>query len=777
MNETDLGNEMITSIAFHPKLLLMATRHSKDETGTVKLWEFAIDESTMICVNTLDIDDYTIGDITFCPMYPLLAIVSKSLLILWNYLKNSTKIIPDGGPTRVYNWYVNSVTFNPLFPIFAIGCFSYNSNFIANANVKLWRIDQNADPEQKEFRILNKDKYYKDNIKFHPTNQYILAICSNSGYKKIVTLLRITQNGNDAEHLFSFDVNTQISINSISFCQFAPIMGITIPGGVILYKFSPDYSRIVSFKKVDNSQCNSFSFHPSAYIFAMGLNDEDDEDDDVILCKFSPETLQVEDRTTLPRTQNSHNMNKIVAFCPISNLLATSEKDEKVKLWRINININGKIGFTDNLSLASRRRTQFQPNSSIHNSLQENWGSEIVIEKRLIEPKTNPVNQSCPNFTDLYKKIMKKKLPAEFRFKFEEQKGVDYGGLTRDVFNDLLPVYTSRFFISIGKNYDFVILKKKEDIHQPSPENLFVFETEQMKALAKAAQSKIFLRINPRLLKLLQSKSLKEYFNNSKKNSENSENLKNLYNFINLTTSQKNNNTNNKTFLVNNGNSKTIIKRFKEAQNNPELAKSLKKEIRLRKFAIDCGFETWEQLNDMYFFIQQFWNPETFTAKLKFDIESFVNRLLIKQIKLVGYQENNSGNKIPKYEPISISLEIFGKLSKDRKEFVFNQSAIDLFTEYSLLEPFLHFILGLDDENRKIFIRSITGSEYYPGELIIMLGQSTATEMKKLFHVGTCSNTLNLFKSSKNKNNNRSLKNIINSLKFQLEQNKEFSLL
>jgi hypothetical protein len=103
--------------------------------------------------------------------------------------------------------------------------------------------------------------------------------------------------------------------------------------------------------------------------------------------------------------------------------LATSEKDEKVKLWRININSNGNIEFTDNSTPASRRRTQFQLNSSIHNSLQENWGSEILIEKHLREPKTNPVNQSCPNFTDLYKKIMKKKLPAKFKFEFEEQKG------------------------------------------------------------------------------------------------------------------------------------------------------------------------------------------------------------------------------------------------------------------------------------------------------------------------------------------------------------------
>jgi hypothetical protein len=68
--------------------------------------------------------------------------------------------------------------------------------------------------------------------------------------------------------------------------------------------------------------------------------------------------LEIEDRITLPSTQNAGKMNKFIAFCPISNLLATSEKDQKVKLWRINLNINGKIEFTDNLTTASRRNNQ-----------------------------------------------------------------------------------------------------------------------------------------------------------------------------------------------------------------------------------------------------------------------------------------------------------------------------------------------------------------------------------------------------------------------------------
>lgn len=52
----------------------------------------------------------------------------------------------------------------------------------------------------------------------------------------------------------------------------------------------------------------------------------------------------------------------------------------------------------------------------------------------------------------------------------------------------------------------------------------------------------------------------------------------------------------------------------------------------------------------------------------------------------------------------------------------------------------LQFILGSEstDENRKIFIKNVSGSIYYPGELTIKLSTANAEEMKKhlnLLHV------------------------------------------
>ena len=56
--------------------------------------------------------------------------------------------------------------------------------------------------------------------------------------------------------------------------------------------------------------------------------------------------------------------------------------------------------------------------------------------------------------------LQKIKLPKKFRFIFQEQAGFDIGGLTRNIFEKLLPIYVKRFFESIETNYDFIILKK-----------------------------------------------------------------------------------------------------------------------------------------------------------------------------------------------------------------------------------------------------------------------------------------------------------------------------
>lgn len=773
----------ITSIAFHPNIRILAIGSIDNK---INLWNFRADGSDFTHFKTINLENSKPESITFDPRtIGLLAFINENHIEIWNYnLGNKIRNIPI---ERFSGYFINSVAFNPILPILAFGC--------SDNNVRLLNLN-----EEGYSLLLSNHTKSVNKVLFHPTNQYILA--SISVFDHTIKLLKLTDDFSNGTVLISLE-HKDLYISSIAFCPIAPIIAVFGSFGIILYKFSSDYSSVESNNKIYNYYTDSVSFHPTASFFVIG------EKHKVILYKFSPENLELM-KEKIIQEERIQTGKKIVEFCITAPLLVTNENNNKVKLWKINEDVNFRILHSEN----SRNNNSSQSRSRIMNSErqppqensviqplrqfpQENSERQsrqfvslqntseirpkkILIEPELLEPKTNSANQSCPNFNDLYKKIMGENLSASFKFEYKGQKGKDYGGLSRDIFDKLLPTYTSRFFTSIEKNHNFLILKKKEDMSQPNLEKLLDFETNQMIALAKAANSLIFLRINPRLLKLLQSKSLKEYFNNSKINSENSENLKNLYDYINWFTSQNNNNTNNKTFLVDNtANSKIIIKRFKE-EKNENLKKILKSEIRLRKFAIDCGFETWEQLDYMSRFIKKFWNPKTFTAELKFDIESFVEKLLIEQIKLDGYEQTNNGHIIPKLKVITIPLERFGKLSEDRKEFVFNesfnQSEIDLFAEYSLFKPFLHFILGLDDENRKIFIRSISGSEYYPGNLTIRLTltQSSETLKKYPFHTHTCSNFLDFYKSSE-KINNRNLKNIINSIKFQLEQNIEFS--
>ena len=252
-------------------------------------------------------------------------------------------------------------------------------------------------------------------------------------------------------------------------------------------------------------------------------------------------------------------------------------------------------------------------------------------------------------------------------------------------------------------------------------------ETKQMISLAKAAGTKIFLRIDPRLFDLLQSENYMEYLNNSKKSQQN---LKNLYDFVNYINNQTNNTTNNRTFLVNKY-SHNIISRFKKSEN--KLTKNgLKREIRLRRFAIECGFTTWIQFEKMQLFIQQFWNPEYFILEIKFDIESF-----IKRIKIIF------NDKI-------LPLGTFGKLSEDKRKFIFkqiNRFTNNIFTEYVFLLPFLKYTLGekSTDEKRQKTIAFITGSSYYPGKLEIILSDSTASYP---FKAQACFYKLYFYKSS-----------------------------
>lgn len=138
----------------------------------------------------------------------------------------------------------------------------------------------------------------------------------------------------------------------------------------------------------------------------------------------------------------------------------------------------------------------------------------------------------------------------------------------------------------------------------------------------------------------------------------------------------------------------------------------------------------------MYSFIQTYWNTsnkiifykngrevrlDLFVPILKLDVESFKSR-----IKFI------SDN----------TREI--RISKDH------------YQEYPALKPLVDYIFNSSEEgseNRKAFIKYVTGTEYSPAEILIKLTDNTMRPdlYRGLpFYAHTCSNTVDLFRKPEN---------------------------
>jgi len=145
-------------------------------------------------------------------------------------------------------------------------------------------------------------------------------------------------------------------------------------------------------------------------------------------------------------------------------------------------------------------------------------------------------------------------------------------------------------------DHNFYILRTEVDINKL---------IEQLNILIKTfGQSlKIPLRIDPRILKLCKSgkdseeksgKYLKKYFTTEKKKQ-----FRELYNRTNRLLTNKNGiNMSNLLRISKKNNSK--IDEYLKTDTNSKLKKKLISEIRLRRFAIECGFTTWKQLKNMF---------------------------------------------------------------------------------------------------------------------------------------------------------------------------------
>ena len=403
-------------------------------------------------------------------------------------------------------------------------------------------------------------------------------------------------------------------------------------------------------------------------------------------------------------------------------------------------------GIYPNVGPPIQRRLSFNSNHEHNQRPQVPQQQEIRITIR--ENLLNPVkksNNSCPNFNELYEFIMRQNLSGMFFFRYEgsNHKVVDYGGPKRDVFDKILPVYTKKFFKEIKDNEDYVILREDVDM------DTLILETPQLILLAKASETKIFLKIDPTLLslvvetldhKIVKTLDVKKYFTNNKRNR-----FSKLYKEFNQYIEHSNNND---SLLKDPKNKRELMKTLKnQALKNEELKKNIEQEIRYRRFAIKCGFTNTQQFINMFNFIDDFYNIKNsfIECVLKFDVETFV-----KRIKLYKKTYTNSVD----YYLKPIPLEQYVRLSQNNDSVLILNRANDIIMTYPYLIPFLNFIFGPEssDADRKLFVEYISGSSSYTGELKICVSSLTRVKAGRPFHATTCGKYLELFK---NKTQNR----------------------
>jgi uncharacterized protein YjbI with pentapeptide repeats len=390
-------------------------------------------------------------------------------------------------------------------------------------------------------------------------------------------------------------------------------------------------------------------------------------------------------------------------------------------------------GINPNVGPPIRRILSYNSNNENNQRPQVPQQQEIriVISEKLLNPVKNS-NNSCPNFDELYKFIMRQNLSGRFFFKYEgsNHKVFDYGGARRDVFDKILPVYTKKFFKEIEDNEDYVIIRENVDM------DTLYRETNQLILLAYASETMIFLKIDPTLLSLLvETHDFKTYFTNNKRNR-----FTKLYAEFNEYIQRSNNND---YLLKHTNNKRELMKKLKNPEfKSEELKKEIKQEIRFRRFAIKCGFTNIQQFINMSDFIDDFYNispkDRFITCELKFDIETILKRIkLFKKIYV---------NPVDYYlEPIPLEQYVRFSQNNESVSIINNSNAI--ITTYPYLIPFLNFIFGPEslDDDRKLFVVYVSGSSSYTGELKIYLSSLTHVKAGRPYNATTCEKYLEIF--------------------------------
>jgi hypothetical protein len=545
-----------------------------------------------------------------------------------------------------------------------------------------------------------------DSVAFHPT---ALLLATGSG-DNTAKLWRFSPDGSTVRCVATLEGHEDAVI-SVAFHPRANLLATgSFDTTAKLWLFSPDGSTVRCIATLEGHRdwVNSVAFDPTGTILATGSFDTTAK-----LWRFSPDGSTARCVATL----EGHSEYVLsVAFHLTANLLATGSDDNTAKLWELNIqNIQNQIVppilssvGSSVVQLMQQRNIDRRPvsqqipfafaGSSDITIVPSLSGKTIRIPERL-NPKINSNNKSCLSFKPLYDQIMHIDLNGYFRFEFEGQNAVDLTGLTRIVLDKLLPVYTHKFFEK-PVDKDFIILKGDADIDE-----LF-HDTQQIIKLAKAAHSQILLRINPEFLRLLLSL-------NPTQSIAGNQNFNSLYANLKAKIAEVEEwGMNMSNYLLKNERDRKLPIQSFENININDLTEEIQAEIILRKKLFDFGLTSWIQYENFSLFIKTFWNRsnenkitvtrggqqvklDLFTFEIKFDIPSFTSRLLIKRNETILDFSNTS--KLP-------------------------------YAEYPALRALIQYITDTSpngDENRQIFTKYATGSEYSPDIIKIILTNTT----------------------------------------------------
>jgi hypothetical protein len=675
----DGHSDSVYSVAFHPTAPLLATG---SDDNTAKLWRFSADGSEATCVATLEGHSSIVLSVAFHPTAPLLATsYEDGTAKLWHFSADGSAATCVATLAAGNRYYISSVAFHPTAPLLATGS--------ADKTAKLWHFSADGSAAT-----------------------CVATLAGHSGY-----------------------------VNSVAFHPTAPLLATgSADKTAKLWRFEPDGSAATCVATLagHSGDIYSVAFHQTAPLLATGSYDKTAK-----LWRFSPDGSTA---TCVATLKGHSGYVHSVAFHPTAPLLATGSIDNTAKIWELNIQNLSIVPSNSSASASGQNRPSVSAstnNSGLTIHINRDGTIKIKIKKKLLKPTRNLSNNSCPNFMPLYEKIMAINLNGPFRFEFEGQNAIDLTGLTRIIFDILLPIYTNLFFEQSNTS-TFIILKKNVDAE------LLVQHTEQIIKLAKAAKSQIVLGIYPVLIDLLLSSDLKKYFSKNKMQI-----FQKLYDNVNSTIQNNSFNelNSNSAFLrINkNKNGKNKVINLYKKQEDKNLKNMLLTEIRLRRFLVECGFNSWEEVQAMYVFIQNFWNTsnkiifykngqevrfDLFVSELSLDVESFKRRIKIKK--------------------------------EDTRE-ILDLSNIppELFRIYPAFHPLLEYILDESkegNENRKNFVKYVTGTEYSPAEILIKLTDNTMRPTLyggQPFYGHSCSNTIDLYKAPE-RFNGKITKNLIN---------------